>query len=301
MVNITKSNFLTQLADFLHHLPTLSYVAINEEMMGISLPSLSSDDNHPNKVKLPSERYVRCLKAVTEHYLMLQVGVALLIRNPNHPRAGGSGGGEDRPPQGGGGADEKLRCRGRGHGSPSLGRRDNSGGGNGSGSGGGGDGEDGDNEHAYMHQEGMLNQDELEDLMEREEEEAEENDDSEDDDDVAAAVKRGEEGQQTEYTSRVYNFYLFLHGGRQGGCKVTMIPSTVKFLLEIHMDFNRVFREGVPYMTVKEALRLKRRYFKKYNVNVDGRAEDDDAAAPLPAASSPTAAATPQKKRGVSR
>jgi poly(A)-specific ribonuclease len=119
---------------------------------------------------------------------------------------------------------------------------------------------------------------------EEEVEEEEEEDNGEDDD---AAAAEGKEGQ-TEYTSRVYNFYLFPHGGgggsRQQGREITMNPSTVKFLLENHMDFDKVFREGVPYVTVEEASYLKRRYFEKYNAN--NRADDDNATAP---AASPTA------------
>jgi poly(A)-specific ribonuclease len=263
MVNVTKSNFLTQLADFLHHLPTSSYVAIDEEMTGISLPS--SDDGRPNKVELPAERYARCLKAVPERYSILQVGVALFHRNPNYPQVKKVKVEEEE--------EEVGLGLGLGLG---LGR-----------DGGEEDGED--DEHAYMHREGMLNQDELEDLTEREEEEVEEEEEEEDngeDDDAAAA--EGKEGQ-TEYTSRVYNFYLFPHGGgggsRQQGREITMNPSTVKFLLENHMDFDKVFREGVPYATVEEASYLKRRYFEKYNAN--NRADDDNATAPAASPAAP--------------
>ena len=34
MVHVTKENFLSQLSDFLHHLPLASYIAIDEEMTG---------------------------------------------------------------------------------------------------------------------------------------------------------------------------------------------------------------------------------------------------------------------------
>jgi len=34
MVHVTKENFLSQLSDFLHHLPSASYIAIDEEMTG---------------------------------------------------------------------------------------------------------------------------------------------------------------------------------------------------------------------------------------------------------------------------
>ena len=81
MVNVTKANFLAQLSDFLEYLPTASYVAIDEEMSGISLPETSWSDN---KMELPSERYARCLKGVPERYSVLQVGVSLFHRNPKY-------------------------------------------------------------------------------------------------------------------------------------------------------------------------------------------------------------------------
>jgi hypothetical protein len=39
MVNVTKDNFVEVSDDFLRHLATAAYVAIDEEMTGISLPS----------------------------------------------------------------------------------------------------------------------------------------------------------------------------------------------------------------------------------------------------------------------
>jgi hypothetical protein len=77
----------------------------------------------------------------------------------------------------------------------------------------GGDSKDNGEKHTYMHREGMLNQDKLEDLVERQQEEE---NNGKDNDDVAAATK-GEEVQM-EYTLRVCNFYLFSHyGDGKGG------------------------------------------------------------------------------------
>ncbi|KAL3781010.1 hypothetical protein ACHAW5_000401 [Stephanodiscus triporus] len=256
MVNVTKSNFLTQLADFLHHLPTSSYIAIDEEMTGISLPVNDDNDQHssrPNKFELPAARYARSLRGVPMRYSILQVGVALFHRNPNYRRGGdGEGGGKEEGAVGTG--------RGSGRGGPGLGRNDVVV---------VADGED--DEHAYIHREGMLNQDELEDLTEREEgggDRVDDEDEDDADDDDAAAEAREE---QTEYTSRVYNFYLFPRGGggsgqgRQQQREMTMNPSTVKFLLENGMDFDKVFREGVPYVTVDRASSMRRGHFEKYD------------------------------------
>ena len=61
-------------------------------MSGISLPG--SRSKRPDKVETPSERYERRLKGVPERYAILQVGVALFIRNPKYgeKKDGDSGG-----------------------------------------------------------------------------------------------------------------------------------------------------------------------------------------------------------------
>ena len=51
-----------------------------------------------------------------------------------------------------------------------------------------------------------------------------------------------------------------------------MNPSTVKFLLDNHMDFDKVLREGVSCVTVDEANTLKRHYFERYNADADAAA-----------------------------
>jgi len=60
--------------DLLRHLPTASFVAIDEEMTGISLPGSAG---RPRKDRSPSQRYVEALKQVPERYSIIQLGVAL--------------------------------------------------------------------------------------------------------------------------------------------------------------------------------------------------------------------------------
>jgi hypothetical protein len=228
MVNVTKDNFLEQLGDLLNYLPTASFIAIDEEMTGISLPG--SRSSRPNKVELPSERYTRLLKAVPERYAILQVGVALFHKNPKykHPAAEDDvmGGSESpRRTRASSTAEEEQRLlEANGGDSDAM-------------------------EHAFMHREGLFSQDELEDATEREEVE---NDDTNDD-----------EEEQPEFISRIYNFYIFPGGGSER--ELTLSPSTVKFLLQNNMDFNKVFSEGIPFTTVKHAEVLKERYFRKHN------------------------------------
>jgi len=87
MVNVTKSNFLEQSNDLLEHLPTAAFVAIDEEMTGISLPGTK----RPTKDDTPSQRY-KTLKAVPERYGIIQFGVALFHEHPDHLKeeSGGS-------------------------------------------------------------------------------------------------------------------------------------------------------------------------------------------------------------------
>ena len=198
MVNVTKANFLAQLSDFLEYLPTASYVAIDEEMSGISLPETSWSDN---KMELPSERYARCLKGVPERYSVLQVGVSLFHRNPKY--------------------NNQNRCE--------------------------------QQEEEMNSLLGKLNNNELEDLLIDHDVMAEEGDDNDDDDD-------DDDDDETEYTARIYNFYLFPKKR-----EMTMNPSTIEFLLDNHMDFDKVFREGVPCATFDEANILKKRYFDRYH------------------------------------
>ena len=267
MVNVTKANFLEQLRDLLVHLPTASFVSIDEEMTGISLPG--SRNSRPNKVELPSERYTNLLKEVPERYAILQVGVAVFHKNPKYKDpakdSGGGAGGGGSPSRARASSttaeeEQRLLLEANGGDSDAM-------------------------EHAFMHREGALNQDELEDLTEREEDnEAEDfmafagaaasgslSMRREGDTDAQAAARAAmtagirifEEEPQPEYTSRIYNFYIFPNAWSER--ELTLNPSTIKFLLENNMDFNKVFEEGVPFTTVKHAEALKERYFRKHN------------------------------------
>lgn len=73
-VNSTKSDFLVQSNDFLRHLPTASWIAIDEEMTGISLPP--SESPRPCKEDAPEDRYTS-LKQVPERYSIIQLGICL--------------------------------------------------------------------------------------------------------------------------------------------------------------------------------------------------------------------------------
>ena len=234
MVNVTSSNFLTQLSDFLHHLPTASFIALDEEMTGIQLPE--SRNQRPNKIELPSERYTRLLKGVPERYSILQVGIALFHKNPDYvpKKSGGSNGG--------------LQVHHRFT-----------------------EGEN-DDEHAYMHREGTLNEDELTDLTEREEEDEVNNNEE---------VEEKSASSRSEYISRIYNFYLFPNTKSSNNVEreMTLNPSTVKFLLDNNMDFDKVFREGISYTTVEHANSLKKRYVDKYHTTANEKKNGEESGA----------------------
>lgn len=296
MVNVTKSNFLTQLSDFLTHLPTSSYIAIDEEMTGISLPT-TNGYQRPNKLELPRVKYLRSLKGVPERYSILQVGVALFHKNPKY---------NIKPTT----TTTMHNVSGSVGGVGIGGQRENN------------DNVDNDeaedNEHAYMHREGMLTQDELENVTEVEEHTAASADanavNADDDnintqDDTTAAAEQ-HQPQQPEYISRTYNFYLFPNGGKKNWNgsnhherELTLNPSTVKFLLEHHMDFDKVFREGVPYTTVENASQMKKMFFKKYAAMKDSSSNNGEKGTNTPVgkkigdATTPSSATTPRKDR----
>lgn len=237
MVNVTKSNFLEQLRDLLLHLPTAAFISIDEEMTGISLPG--SRNSRPNKVELPSERYTNLIKEVPERYAILTVGVAVFHKNPKFidPAAKDyDGGGRARASSTA--AEEEQRLLANGGDSDAM-------------------------EHAFMHREGALNQDELEDLTEREEEKE------------VDRLNEKAPPPQPEYTSRIYNFYIFPNGWSDNR-ELTLNPSTVKFLMENNMNFNKVFEEGLPFTTVKHAEALKERYFRKHS-NTEAKINGDKA------------------------
>ncbi|KAG7354656.1 CAF1 family ribonuclease [Nitzschia inconspicua] len=73
-IEVTKSNFVEKSNDFIKHLPNASFIAIDEEMTGISLPPnevtpLSKEDS-------PAHRY-SALKRVPERYSIIQLGISL--------------------------------------------------------------------------------------------------------------------------------------------------------------------------------------------------------------------------------
>lgn len=72
MVNVTKANFVEQSNDLLRHLPTAAFVAIDEEMTGISIPGTG----RPPKEQAPFQRYP-VLKKVPERYAIIQLGICL--------------------------------------------------------------------------------------------------------------------------------------------------------------------------------------------------------------------------------
>jgi poly(A)-specific ribonuclease len=72
MVNVTKANFVEQSNDLLQHLPTAAFIAIDEEMTGISIPGTG----RPPKEQAPFQRY-STLKQVPERYAIIQLGICL--------------------------------------------------------------------------------------------------------------------------------------------------------------------------------------------------------------------------------
>ena len=160
-----------------------------------------------------------------ERYGILQVGIALFHRNPQYVANGGDTAKE---------VTEEERIK---PGGPGVGNHEDD----------AAEAQDANdvNEHPFMHREGTLNQDELEDITEREE-------------DAAAHPAKKE---VPEYTSRIYNFYLFPNEGAQKD--VTLASDTIQFLLENKMDFNKVFSEGVSYTTVSRADELKKKFLEK--------------------------------------
>ena len=80
-MNVTKENFLEECQDFLEHLKKAAFVAIDEEMTGISVPT--SDGRRPFMPKddTPEERYLR-IKGAAERYSIMQLGVTLFFQTP---------------------------------------------------------------------------------------------------------------------------------------------------------------------------------------------------------------------------
>jgi poly(A)-specific ribonuclease len=85
---------LKQSNDLIRHLPSAAFVALDEEMTGITLPSVAAaGGNKPAKDETAQQRYQAHLKPVAERYSMVQLGICLFhqhpeydpIHNPNGP------------------------------------------------------------------------------------------------------------------------------------------------------------------------------------------------------------------------
>jgi len=78
-------------------------------------------------------------------------------------------------------------------------------------------------------------------------------------DNTANGSVMDKKSEESEYTSCIYNFYLLFltcnsWRSRYDERNMTLKPSTIKFLLDNNVDFDRVFREGIPYTrTVDQA------------------------------------------------
>jgi len=74
MVNSKQSEFLEQSNDFIRNLPNASWIAIDEEMTGISLPP--GESRKLCKDESPTDRY-STMKLVPERYSIIQLGICL--------------------------------------------------------------------------------------------------------------------------------------------------------------------------------------------------------------------------------
>lgn len=184
----------------------------------------STNPQKPNKAELPGDRYAKRWKDVPERYGILQVGVALFHKNPEY---------KSTPDN-----TSRTNTGDREAGGPGLGAQEEE-----------DEAQDANdvNEHPFMHREGTLNQDELEDMTEREED--------------AAASHPNNTKDVPEYTSRIYNFYLFPNADSPKD--VTLASDSIQFLIQNKMDFNKVFSEGVSFTTVARAEELKKRFMEK--------------------------------------
>jgi hypothetical protein len=73
-VKFIRCSFVEQSNDFIRRLPSASFIAIDEEMTGISLPP--GEGSSFSKEEPPSRRY-STLKLVPERYSIIQLGVSL--------------------------------------------------------------------------------------------------------------------------------------------------------------------------------------------------------------------------------
>lgn len=78
MIDVTKDNFLQEAEDFVDHLTNACYIAIDEEMTGISVPAHDGRRVFLPKGETPEERYAR-IKGAPERYSIIQLGVTLFF------------------------------------------------------------------------------------------------------------------------------------------------------------------------------------------------------------------------------
>lgn len=74
-----------------------------------------------------------------------------------------------------------------------------------------------------------------------------------------------DESAPNRYVARPYNFYTFPEAGA-----VNMEASSIAFLREHKMDFNKWINEGIPYVSRIDAERLRTSLFPKLDANVGG-------------------------------
>lgn len=72
ITDVTKENFIVQSNDLIQRISKAAWIAVDEEMTGISLPGTP----RPSKADTPADRYP-VLKKVPERYSIIQLGLCL--------------------------------------------------------------------------------------------------------------------------------------------------------------------------------------------------------------------------------
>ena len=72
ITDVTKENFVDQSNDLIQRISKAAWIAVDEEMTGISLPGTP----RPSKADTPADRY-SSLKKVSERYSIIQLGLCL--------------------------------------------------------------------------------------------------------------------------------------------------------------------------------------------------------------------------------
>lgn len=72
ITDVTKENFIDQSNDLIQRISNAAWIAVDEEMTGISLPGTP----RPSKADTPADRYP-VLKKVPERYSIIQLGLCL--------------------------------------------------------------------------------------------------------------------------------------------------------------------------------------------------------------------------------